>query len=53
MTEQELELATQMLGAVLEVLEARDIPSKYYTEHLGRLMDEQAVSILEQEREAI
>ena len=52
MTKQELKLATEMLSAVLAVLEEHGIPSKYYVEHLGGIMDTEAVSILQQESEA-
>ena len=52
MTKQELDLASQMLEAVLAVLEHNDIPSKYYVEHLGSIMDQEAQSILAQELEA-
>ena len=51
MTKQELKLASQMLQAVMNVLEENNIPSKYYVEHLGRIMDEEAISILQQELE--
>lgn len=40
-----------MLAAVMDVLEQNNIASKYYVEHFGRIMDEEAVSILEQERQ--
>jgi hypothetical protein len=52
MTKQELKLATDMLDAVMSVLEDHDIPSKYYVEHFGRIMDQEAQSILQQEAEA-
>jgi hypothetical protein len=52
MTKQELKLATEMLTAVMDVLEANNIPSKYYVEHFGQIMDAEAISILEQETEA-
>jgi hypothetical protein len=45
-------LATEMLTAVMDVLEEHDIPSKYYVEHFGRIMDEEAASIIQQELEA-
>ena len=50
MTKQELKLATEMLKAVCKVLDENNIPSKYYTEHLGRIFDSEAISILEQEK---
>lgn len=53
MTKQELDLATQMLTAVMDVLEANNIPSKYYVEHLGNIMDTEAISILQQEQETV
>ena len=52
MTKKELKLATEMLSAVMDVLEQHDIPSKYYVEHFGRIMDAEAKSILQQELEA-
>lgn len=52
MTKKELKLASQMLQAVMDVLEQNNIPSKYYVEHFGYIMDEEAVSILCQEKEA-
>ena len=52
MTKQQLKLATEMLEAVMNVLEENNIPSKYYVEHFGRIMDEEALSILQQELEA-
>lgn len=52
MTNKELKLASQMLQAVMNVLEENNIPSKYYVEHFGRIMDEEAVAILTQELEA-
>jgi hypothetical protein len=53
MTKQELKLATEMLTAVMDVLEANNIPSKYYVEHFGQIMDAEAISILEQEQENV
>ena len=52
MSKKELELAHAMLEAVMDVLEQHDIPSKYYVELFGSIMDEQAVSILQQEQQA-
>jgi hypothetical protein len=52
MTDKEFQLATELLTAVVAVLEKNNIPSKYYVEYFGQMMDNASISILQQEEEA-